>query len=226
IDDVSLEDPLFAAPHPVVTPELVSGDANSNGKLDVGETWTYTAAYAITQTDLDAGGVWNLAVAKGKDPKGGDVEDESADPDPLAPGDPGYDEDCADCTVTELPQSPSMELLKSSAYVDTNTDEKVNVGDHINYTFTLENTGNVTIDDVSLEDPLLAAPNPAVAPELVSGDTNEDGKLDVGETLIYTEVHAITQTDMDARGVTYLATAKGKDTKGGVVTDEPEHKDH
>src|SRR5690606_20923869 len=137
IDDVSLEDPLFAAPNPVVTPELVlGGDANSNGKLDVGETWTYTAAYAITQTDLDAGGVWNLAVAKGKDPKGGDVEDESADPDPLAPGDPGYDEDCADCTVTELPQSPSMELLKSSAYDDTDEDTKVNVGDHINYTFT------------------------------------------------------------------------------------------
>src|SRR5690606_24941605 len=174
---------------------------------------------------LDPGGVWNLAVAKGKDPKGGDVEDESAAPDPLAPGDPGYDEDCADCTVTEHPQSPSMELLKSGAYVDTNTDEKVNVGDHINYTFTLENTGNVTIDDVSLEDPLLAAPNPAVAPELVSGDTNEDGKLDVGETWTYTALYAITQTDLDAGGVWNLATAKGKDPKGGDVTDESEDPD-
>jgi uncharacterized repeat protein (TIGR01451 family) len=34
---------------------LASGDTNSDGVLDVGETWIYTADYEVTQDDIDAG---------------------------------------------------------------------------------------------------------------------------------------------------------------------------
>lgn len=30
-----------------------SGDANSNGMLDVSETWTFTATYTVLETDPD-----------------------------------------------------------------------------------------------------------------------------------------------------------------------------
>jgi uncharacterized repeat protein (TIGR01451 family) len=41
----------------------VSGDINSNQKLDVGETWNYAGTYTITQSDLNAGSVTNSATA-------------------------------------------------------------------------------------------------------------------------------------------------------------------
>src|SRR6185369_6655314 len=33
-----------------------SGDTNSNGLLDVGETWIYTYSYDVTQGDIDSNG--------------------------------------------------------------------------------------------------------------------------------------------------------------------------
>lgn len=39
------------------TVTLVSGDANANGVLDVGETWTYTGSYAAMQADIDTGDI-------------------------------------------------------------------------------------------------------------------------------------------------------------------------
>jgi hypothetical protein len=34
----------------------VSGDTNSDNKLDVNEPWTYSASYTATQTDIDNNG--------------------------------------------------------------------------------------------------------------------------------------------------------------------------
>ena len=34
----------------------MSGDADSDGQLDVGETWTYTGRYTLTQADMDGNG--------------------------------------------------------------------------------------------------------------------------------------------------------------------------
>jgi len=37
------------------TATYVSGDTNSNGILDLGEAWTYSASYTVSQADMDAG---------------------------------------------------------------------------------------------------------------------------------------------------------------------------
>src|SRR5262249_4942223 len=42
---------------------LVRGDTDSDGKLDVGETWHSTASHIVTQADIDNGGVVNPALA-------------------------------------------------------------------------------------------------------------------------------------------------------------------
>src|SRR5437868_6107293 len=40
----------------------VSGDADNDGKLDLTETWHYTAHHTVTQDDIDNGGVVNPAL--------------------------------------------------------------------------------------------------------------------------------------------------------------------
>ena len=39
-----------------VAPTYSSGDSNSDGTLDVGETWIYLASVQLTQAIIDAGG--------------------------------------------------------------------------------------------------------------------------------------------------------------------------
>lgn len=46
----------------------VSGDTNNNIKLDLTETWIYTATYELTQQDIIRGQVTNQAIASGTGP--------------------------------------------------------------------------------------------------------------------------------------------------------------
>jgi hypothetical protein len=49
----------------VPTITFVNGDTDADNELDTSETWVYTAAYSITQTDIDAGFISNQATAQG-----------------------------------------------------------------------------------------------------------------------------------------------------------------
>ena len=46
---------------PLCPPVLQSGDTTNPGVLDVGETWTYTCTYVVTQDDIDRGAIPNTA---------------------------------------------------------------------------------------------------------------------------------------------------------------------
>ena len=65
------------------SPAYVSGDAGIAGKLDVGETWTFSCSYPITQADIDAGSVTNGASASTEGPLGdpSDTADDATDSD-------------------------------------------------------------------------------------------------------------------------------------------------
>jgi len=88
------------------------------------------------------------------------------------------------------------------------------LNDVINYTFRIENSGEVSLSDVSLSDNLLK-----VAPVFVSGDTNNNLKLDKGEIWIYSGSYTVTQDDIDAGSVKNSATASAKDPSGNTVSD-------
>ena len=185
---------------------FVGGDTNDNDNLDIDEVWTYTATYAVTQGDIDAGEVVNQATATAEDPNGDPVSDLS-----------GTTIENDDPTVIELCQDAQIALVKTGVY--NGDGDCATIGDTITYTFTVSNQGNVPLSDIDLSDPLFEAPNPIVAIEFLGGDTNNDGILDLDEVWLFTATYAITQEDIDAGEVVNQAFVEGLDLEGIPVTD-------
>ncbi|WP_445321665.1 DUF7507 domain-containing protein, partial [Nocardioides sp. GXZ039] len=111
--------------------------------LAPGDTATCTAdPYVVTAADEAAGTVVNTATAHGTPPTGPGVPPEVTD---------------TDTTTTPI-DTPSIALDKQVASIeDVNDSGLVDAGDEITYTFTVTNTGNVTLDPVQVNDPLVGA---------------------------------------------------------------------
>ncbi|MFW0774888.1 DUF7507 domain-containing protein, partial [Paenarthrobacter nitroguajacolicus] len=165
------------------------------GELLPGQTVTASAAYGITQADIDAGHVANSATTTGTPPTGP----------PVTPP-PGT-------TDTPLTPGPAMEFTKSSDASEVQSPSVV--GDQITYTFTAKNTGNVTLTNVSITDPL------AGLSALTYVWPGAAGTLLPGETVIATATYAITQADINAGHVVNEATSTGTPPTGPAVTPPP-----
>ncbi|MBE9603158.1 Ig-like domain-containing protein, partial [Pedobacter sp. MC2016-24] len=170
-------------------------------------TANITAKHTVTQADLDRGYVTNIAKADGKDPKGGNVHAESTDPTPTpgAPVVPG----CTNCTITPVEQKAAVALVKKVTNTGTGENGVFVLGNQIEYTFTVTNTGNVSLKDLVLNDPLLNKPNITIP-----------GVLLPGKSVSHVEKYTITAADIAAGQVTNQAVIKATDPKGGDVTDK------
>ena len=82
----------------------------------------------------------------------------------------------------------------------------------IDYTITVTNTGNVTVDAVDVSDPN-ADPGSIVCVPVTPLT------LAPGESTTCTAIHTVTQADVDAGSVINTATAAGTDPGGNPVTD-------
>ncbi|WP_170134775.1 Ig-like domain-containing protein, partial [Marinirhabdus gelatinilytica] len=120
--------------------------------------------------------------------------------------------------IEETP-APAIAIVKSGVFIDGNGDACADVDEVIRYTFTVTNEGNVPLDNITVTDPLLEAPNPVVAITFVDGDTNGNGLLDTDESWTYTADYALTQDDIDLGNVTNQATVEGTDEDGTTVSD-------
>ena len=136
LDAPTLSDTLSPIGGTAITPNPVpvltaATDTNANNQIDVGETWEYTLDYAITQNDIDAGGVVNLAEVETQDPSGATVL--------------GDDDVQADLT-----QDPMMNITKTAPLI---APLDFVAGLLVEYSYVVENVGNVTIvDPVFVED--------------------------------------------------------------------------
>ena len=141
-------------------------DPASVATLAPGAEVTFTATRTITQTDLDAGEVVNVAYATD-----------------------GTTDSPTDTETVTTDEKPALTIDKSA---DVSTYDAVD--DVITYTITVENTGNVTLYDVLVTDPLtgLNVTIASLAPEA----TEE-----------YTQTYTIEQKDLDAGRVLNTATA-------------------
>src|SRR5690606_24685113 len=89
---------------------------------------------------------------------------------------------------------------------------------HIAYTFTLTNTGSVTVDEIQVTDELQGLGTISFVPG--ESDNAQEGVLEPGQTAVYTASYALAQGDLDAGFVRNTATASGDDPFGNEVSDE------
>ncbi|MDN3205969.1 DUF7507 domain-containing protein, partial [Algoriphagus sediminis] len=192
--NVTIENAQVADPQiPNLT--LNSGDISNPGNLDVGEAWTYTGSYTVTQADIDAGSYSNTATATGT-PSGGTL--------------PTGKESPLSSNTVDIPVIPDPELV-----LDKTSNDKPysQLGQVLNYKIRVSNTGNVTITNVVVTDPDADPPGPVYA----SGDLGNDQIMAPGETWVYDAQHTVVQDDLDAGSFTNTATATGDPSQGNLT---------
>src|SRR5690606_11398942 len=130
---------------------------------------------------VDAGGVENTAHVTAKDPGGRTVE-------------------CDGTARVDVEPAPGISLTKVASPT-TGT----SLGGVVTYTFTITNTGNVTLHDVAVADAL-----PGLS--TITYGTWPGGTervLAPGQQVTATATYTVTQDDVDAGEITNTATATG-----------------
>jgi len=148
------------------------------------QTESCTATYTTTQKDVDAGSLTNVGTATGTPPTGPNVTGTS--------------------TVTiPAKQTPSIAIKKSASVTSYSAPGTV-----ITYTYVVTNTGNVTLNPVTVSDPMsglskVSCPDTSLAPT---------------QTESCTATYTTTQKDVDAGSLTNVGTATGTPPTGPNVT--------
>ena len=183
LTNVDITDPLVAVTGGPVTIQAGETDTDS-----------FTAVYEVTQDDIDAGFVENQATVEGTAPDGTIVTDLSDDNN-IFENDP---------TVVLACQMPMIGLEKIGTFNDENGDDEANAGETISYNFNVENTGNVTLFNITIIDLL-----PGIVVEGGPIEVLEPGEID---TDTFTATYTITQEDVD------MAVMEADATNSNVVT--------
>jgi len=175
----------------ITDPNAVIAPGTTIAALQPNQSVVLSATHVLKQADIDAGKVINQALAEGTDPDGGDVGSPSDDPSTPGSNDP---------TVTPIAQQGAIALVKTGAVNENST--------RITYTFTITNTGNVTLDQLVLTDPMLG------------GNINLNTlNLEPGKSTTVTHTYQVTQQDRNSGRVSNTATVKGNTPAGSQVTD-------
>ncbi len=139
----------------------ISGDFNSNGRLDGAEAWVYTAAYVIPATGADT--LTNTVTALGLDQDGQPVS-------------------ANDVHLTDIIYSPQLQLARTGPTTAT-------VAQTVNFTYTVSHapaSDGSAVGSLSVTNSLAGA-----AVLLPGGDANGNSRLDSSETWVYTASYTV-----------------------------------
>ncbi|KXF75793.1 hypothetical protein ATN84_17660 [Paramesorhizobium deserti] len=187
--NVTVNDPLLAGAGIQVTPGPQT--------LAPGASVTFTATYQPTQAEIDAGQVENTATGTGTPPGGGD---------PI--------ESPPDTVVVPPDQASGLTVEKSGTLNDLDGDGFIDAGETVTYTFLVRNTGNVTMTNVTVNDPLLANAGISVTPGPQT--------LAPGGSATFTATYQPSQAEIDAGRVENTATPTGTPPSGPPVEGPPD----
>ena len=174
--------------------------------LAPGASITCSATHVVTQADLDAANITNIATATGTPPGG--------PPTPFA----------SPPVVTPSVQTPGISVLKSV----TSTGPYTAVGQTVSYKFVATNTGNVTLTAVGITDTQTAPAGSLTTGPTCSSLATPAGScsgsttsLVPGQSATFTATYTLIQADLDKGSVDDSATAGGTPPTGPSVTSTP-----
>ncbi len=174
--------------------KLGLSNANCEASLAVGAQTTCSLLtpaqrkYTVTAADINNGSVNNTATAKG------------------SPSTGGGDVTGTGTATIPSPATPAISLAKS--VVDASGDGVAQLGETLTYTFTVTNSGNVPLTNVTISDAKLSMSNVVCVANLAVGETKT----------CPTKTYVVTAADIAAGKVDNLATAKGTPPSGTPVT--------
>ena len=197
LNDVKVAEQLAGAKFVKGEGYTVSGDGTTAtiATMEVGANVTLKAEYTITQKDVDNGGAVNSVKVEGKGSG-------TTDPEPEIPEEP----------LPTEPENPDFTSSKVLTNEGTGTDGKFKAGETAKFDITVENTGNVTLNNVKVTEQLNGA-------SLVNGKdytVSEDGTvatiaaLNVGEKVVVKATYVVTQEDVDNGGLANAVVVEGE----------------
>ncbi|WP_052760539.1 DUF11 domain-containing protein [Rhizobium sp. LC145] len=157
---------------------------------------TFTATYAPTQAEIDAGRVENTATSTGTPPSGPPIESPP------------------DTVIVPPDQATGLRTDKTGTLNDLDGDGLIDAGETITYTFVVTNTGAVTLTDVTPNDPLLTNAGISVTPGPQT--------LAPGANATFTATYTPTQAEIDAGRVENTATSTGTPPSGPPIESPPD----
>ncbi|WP_434122080.1 DUF7507 domain-containing protein, partial [Salinicoccus roseus] len=186
MSDIVLDDPMLGGNIELPETELAAGAST-----------TVDVEYQATQEDMDNGTIENIATVNGTDSRGNDHEDEDTDEIPVAP-----------IPEPELESGISLEKI-------TDTEEIIEVGQEVTYTFEITNTGETNLEDITLTD------------EMLGGNIElEDTSLAPEESIQISAKYTIKEADLEKDVLKNVATVTGVNPEdpesGNPPTDEDE----
>lgn len=184
----------------------LTGDSIICGSVAPGESCVLVTNYGVTQADVDEGEIINLGSAMGTS----------------AGGDQFFAVDDLTVSVEQI-ISVSMEKSTNGQDADVAPGPTLNIGGNVTWTYTVTNTGTVTLSDVNVTDDKITSDLIL----LTGDDTGSDGLLSPGESWILSAVGTVTAGQYENVGTVTALGPQGQQISdsdlshyfGGEITD-------
>jgi uncharacterized repeat protein (TIGR01451 family) len=189
LDHVAVHETTFTGGGPAPVPACPSP-----ARLAPGGQVVCSAPYRVTQADIDAGRVTNVANATGDPPSGPEV--------------------IAEASAVTIPQAPvpAVTVVKSASPAKVAA-----AGEKVTYSFAVTNTGNVTLTDVGVSEVAFGGTGPRPVPSCPAGVAS----MLPGITVTCTAPYTTTALDLDAGTIANTATAAGTPPAGPAIGSPP-----
>jgi len=194
------------------------GDSTNDTNLAPSETCTWTYTYVVTSNDLSADSFKNLATLQYT--VGGNTYTlESTSVGNQTTGTPTGGVYSGSATTRDIVLR-GLKATKVVTSITDNGDGITSAGDIVNYSITLENIGDVRYENVSLDSDQLTRGTSGTGTALVldtspsTPDNVADTHLDPAETWTYTASYTLVQDDINAGGISNIATFKATPESG------------
>ena len=199
--NVTVNDPLSPVAGSIaMLPAMTGSGMSMSGSGASCDATTFSTIYTLSASDIQNGSVSNTGVVNAFDGSGNPINNTSNTVVTTVIGDSGGGE------------NPSILITKSSVLNDENGDGFAQVGETISYSFTVCNTGDVALNNVSIDDIIVSVPGTISLNSSTSGFNCN--------TTAFSATYTLTQQDLNNEEVINVASVTGTSLGGTEVMDQ------